>query len=284
VTEDLQTACPDAERLAEYVEGRLDGNARAHVEAHLAECEMCRDVVAETLLLQAEDDKEDTPGTVIPFPVKVIAAALAVAASLVLVLRVQPELNPFRGPTAYEELVAAVGTNRTVEARLTGGFRHGPLRQVTRSGSRPGSDRYTLLAAVARAQDDARGNPTPTNLHTLGLAHLLVDEYDQSITALEDASVRNEDARILSDLSAAYLQRGRMTGRAEDFAKAQAAAERAIRVDPNLVEPYFNRALSLDEQHQPDSAARAWQAYLARESSGPWADEARNHLTDREGR
>src|SRR5262245_3898940 len=96
---------------------------------------MCRDVVAETLRLGGE---AVGAGTVLPFwrrpKVRAVGGGvLAVAASLLLMLQVQPQLNPFRGPTPYEELVAAVGTNRTIEARLSG-FRYAPLAPVTRGG------------------------------------------------------------------------------------------------------------------------------------------------------
>jgi CHAT domain-containing protein len=275
VTEDLPIACPEAEQLAEYVDGRLHGAARTRVELHLADCERCRDVVAGAVQLEAEEP------AVVPFRPrrKVIAigsGVLALAAALILVVRVQPQLNPFGGPTPYEELVAAVGTNRTIEGRLTGGFKHGPLRSVTRSGSPSTGDQYKLLAAVARAQDDAQRDPKPEKLHALGLAYLLVDEYDKSITALEDAVGQREDPRILSDLSAAYLQRGRLTGRPEDYPKSLAAAERAIHIAPDLVEPYFNRALALEALNLHDSATRAWQEYLSRDPSSEWAAEVRN--------
>ena len=59
---------------------------------------------------------------------------------------------------------------------------------------------------------------------------------------------------------------------------AQAAAERAIRLDPSLPEAHFNRALALDAQDQIESAAGAWTAFLQLDSTSPWAREARERL------
>jgi anti-sigma factor RsiW len=40
--------CPDAERLAEYVDGGLPPWGRDEIEAHLVDCSDCRAIVAET--------------------------------------------------------------------------------------------------------------------------------------------------------------------------------------------------------------------------------------------
>lgn len=41
----MQPKCPDEERLADFVEGRLDAEARAEVESHLAVCDECLEAV-----------------------------------------------------------------------------------------------------------------------------------------------------------------------------------------------------------------------------------------------
>jgi hypothetical protein len=45
---------PEADRLAEFAEARLEGEDRDAVEAHLVGCEACRDEVAWTRILRAE--------------------------------------------------------------------------------------------------------------------------------------------------------------------------------------------------------------------------------------
>jgi hypothetical protein len=45
----VPAGCPDAERLAEYADGLLDGAARAAIEAHLVTCADCRFAIVETM-------------------------------------------------------------------------------------------------------------------------------------------------------------------------------------------------------------------------------------------
>lgn len=42
----MRTGCPDEERLADYLEGRLSEKERSHVEEHLAGCEICLEGLA----------------------------------------------------------------------------------------------------------------------------------------------------------------------------------------------------------------------------------------------
>ena len=52
----MRTRCPDEERLADYLEGRLSEKERSHVEEHLAECEICLEGLAViTRLVQDRD-------------------------------------------------------------------------------------------------------------------------------------------------------------------------------------------------------------------------------------
>jgi tetratricopeptide (TPR) repeat protein len=87
-----------------------------------------------------------------------------------------------------------------------------------------------------------------------------------------------------SDLAAAYLARASRFGRSDDFARALAAAERASVEDPDRVEPYFTKALTLEGLHQPESAVLAWQEYLRRDSGSPWKTEAEQRLASLRGR
>lgn len=55
----MRTRCPDEERLADYLEGRLSEKERFHVEEHLAECEICLEGLAVTSrLVQNRDQLE----------------------------------------------------------------------------------------------------------------------------------------------------------------------------------------------------------------------------------
>ena len=53
----------------------------------------------------------------------------------------------------------------------------------------------------------------------------------------------------------------------------------ALQLDGNLLEALFNRALCYEKQSRSDEAKADWNEYLKRDSTSPWADEARRHLT-----
>jgi hypothetical protein len=97
--------CPSLEDLAAFLEGKLSGDERARVVAHLADCPRCYEVFAESARFQLyEEEEEDAdppevveasrtpaaappPGNVVPFPrrrifrwISSVAAALVVIA------------------------------------------------------------------------------------------------------------------------------------------------------------------------------------------------------------
>ena len=88
-----------------------------------------------------------------------IGALLATAAALLLVVRLQPawwqqiaggdDVDP-----RFAKLVAAVGEERYIEGRLTGGFKYGPLRSVTRG---PGGLVQSESSVVGRGGGVAEG-------------------------------------------------------------------------------------------------------------------------------
>ena len=174
----------------------------------------------------------------------------------------------------------AVGNERTVEARLTGGFRYGPLRAPVRSGgSSAATDNWTLFAAAGRIREDADRDPTAANLHALGLAYLVLGDEDQAVQALEDAVAEAPDsAQYHSDLAGAYLARAGQLDRPDDLPRALGAAERAVKADERLIEARFNRALALESLFLVEQARQAWQDYVARDPGSEWANEARRHL------
>jgi len=53
----MKTRCPDEERLADYLEGRLSEKERSNVEEHLAGCEICLEGLAVTSRLMQDRDR-----------------------------------------------------------------------------------------------------------------------------------------------------------------------------------------------------------------------------------
>ena len=132
---------------------------------------------------------------------------------------------------------------------------------------------------MARIRERAEGDTSPEALGALGVTYLVSGDAAAAVKALESASAQKpDDARLLSDLAAAYLVRAKQADEPADIPKALEAAERAIVLPDAPPEAYFNRALALEGLHLVDAARKAWQDYLDRDSSSAWADEARQHL------
>jgi hypothetical protein len=268
-------ACPEPEQLAAYIDGRVTVEERAAIQRHLADCDDCREVVADAVRLRDEPHARVLPFWRRPRTQVLGGGLLALAASLILVVQVRPELNPWRRSTPRADLIAAMDTSRTIEGRLTGGFAYAPLRTPTRGTSAPpATNAYALLAAAARIREAAAENPNADNLHLLGTSNLVQDDYDAALNAFARAASIRDSAALQADLAAAYLARGRATNRRDDYDRALEAAERSIQLDRSA-EGLFNRALALDALGRRADARNAWLEYLAIDSSSPWAGEAR---------
>ncbi len=77
---------PELEDLAAFVDGRLTGADRERVVAHVADCDRCREVVAQTMRFQLEDapgvsELEEGPAEVEAEPVAEVEAFPAAAAT-----------------------------------------------------------------------------------------------------------------------------------------------------------------------------------------------------------
>lgn len=287
----------DAAVLAAYIDQRLSPEQRAAVEAQLASDPESYDLLVETM--KAQDGLNDkvpgvskvpgVPGVpVVPFvpkgsvrKVRWVAAAVGVAAVLVLAVRIAPRFTSDPNDTLTAQLVDAVGEERYIDGRLTGGFEFGPRRSITRGGEKPGSRNIALLAVAAEVQRAVQNAATPSNLHAWGVAQLLLGDVDDAIRTLETAVAGGaSDETLHSDLAAAYASRAASMDRAEDWPRSLEFAERSIRINSSRSEAYFNKALALEALSLRQQARDAWNQYLERDADSPWADEARRHLAD----
>jgi tetratricopeptide (TPR) repeat protein len=264
----------------------LTGADRAAVEARLAADEDAYELLVG--VMRTEDAMAPAPRRELRWG-WMAGSVAAAAAAVVLAVRLLPVPA---SDDRLASLVTAVNGERYVEPRISGGFPAGPVRAATR-GQDPSSTRgvgdtrgagdlssqnLALVAAVGQAQARAQAEPTAPNLHVLGVGFLLLGDRDQAIDTLESAAAsESANARLVSDLAAAYAVRAAATASASDWSNALDRADRAIRLDESVVEAYFNRALAL-EALGLDSARAAWQSFLDRDSTSEWAREARAHL------
>jgi CHAT domain-containing protein len=296
--------CPDFETVAAYLDGRLDEAKRTRVTAHLASCEECYFVfseAAQTHLTRKAVERRRLrrwwPAALtrpmvewplagayarVEMPLSMWLVALAFAVAILLVVGTGELAWRWRSgePPELRALVAAVGTDRTIEPRLTGGFAYGPLRGAMRTGEPSATSLpVDVRIAAVRIEKEATEHRTPQTLKALGIAYLVTGDASHAVLVLEEAADQTKDnAQILCDLSAAYLMRATRNNEPQDFGKALTMADRAVKVDPRLAEGWFNRASVLEHLSLWDEARQAWQDYLKVDSKSGWAEEARNRL------
>jgi len=195
------------------------------------------------------------------------------------------KLSPEEEPLA--PLVTSLGSRRPLESRLTGGFIYIPCRYPSTSGLECGrcADRMERISpravalAIAKIAKQAR---TPRiRLRAEAVAYLAEGTKQgvtRAIQKLEAGAREGSDARILSDLAAAYIERACRDHTPYDLMRALTAAERAIKADPVLIEALFNRALILERLYLKRQAIEAWARYRAADPDSDWSREAAHHI------
>jgi tetratricopeptide (TPR) repeat protein len=130
-----------------------------------------------------------------------------------------------------------------------------------------------LRLAELHLAEAVRTKPTPEAHHALGKVYLAQGRFDDAIREFEQSlSGSKNQAQIYNDLGVAWLQKG-------DFNRSIDSFNKALQLDGNLLEALFNRALAYEKQSRFDDAKTDWNEYLKHDSTSPWADEARRHLT-----
>lgn len=274
----------DPEMLAAYIDKRLTPEQRAAVEAQLAKDPDSYALLVETL--KAQDalgrSEELRPSASSKSGWKIAIGVLAAAAVVSLIVWTAPDLlERIRGnrDPVLEQLVAAVGQERYVDARTTGGFAYAPVKTVTRSPGDLATQNLSLLAAAGELQRRAQSTPNGNNLHAWGIAQITLGAFDEAVETLTTTlSMRPGDAAVLADLSAAQLARAASQSRADDWPAALANAERALQRDPQLKEALYNRAVALEGLALNQEAIAAWNDYLAVENEVAWRNEAQQRI------
>jgi tetratricopeptide (TPR) repeat protein len=266
--------CPSLETIGAFVDGRLMDRERETIADHVASCEACYFVFSEAARAQVVAKAK---ADVVPFPPRrvtwqVAMSGLAAAAMILLAVNVWYPFGANGDERALMELVTAVGTARTFEPRLTGGFAYAPVRGPVR-GANDISLSPDVRIAIAEIEKQYAAKPVAAT------AAIISGDTNRAIDILEaNAQLRPTDAKILSDLAAAYLARAARSNSTDDASRALAAANRALEIDRLMPEALFNRALALQMSGATGDARIAWQAYLTIDDKSGWADEARARL------
>lgn len=275
-THDPTSPCPDPATLAEFIDGTLDQGARSQLETHLAQCDACYENFAEAI--RTVDDCHEADSAQEASPRGWYLAAAGIAATLVCVLgAVAYWQNHESADGPLERLVAAVGTNRFIEARMSAPFAWGSRPSPLRGGAeRPNS---AVQRAAIDLQEAAAAARTSVTDQRAALGYLAVGNVQEAVPLLENAvrlAPAREEARV--DLSAALLARWSADGVVHDATRALGEAEAALQLRPDYAPALFNKALALEALGMTEAARRAWQAYLDSDGTSPWATEAHERL------
>src|SRR2546421_6623321 len=158
---------------------------------------------------------------------------------------------------------------RTIEARLTGfGWSAMHVQRNGKAAAPLDPARLELAgAAGAVINKNSAG-------HDAGVGYLLIDRDADAVEALQEAARKSpNDAKLWSDLAAARYTLAVRGEKPYELPMALAAADRALRLQAELPDALFNRALIIEQLGILEAARRAWQRYLQADGSSKWADE-----------
>jgi CHAT domain-containing protein len=271
--------CQDPEVLSAFVAGTLSREELEMVADHLLTCEDCGFIVAETA--RADRQFKEMPNVAMAPPRRISPWWLSIAAAaLIGIISVGVwRMNVTRGNSIAVLINATPRDGRYLEARLCGGFPWAPLRSMPR-GNAPVVDtgQMKLIGAAGEVLEKSAGDSSPRSQHAVAIAHLVAGHSQEAIRVMSGIVRSAPDANTWSDLSAARYMLAVKTSDAAQLAEALAAADAALRIDPTLPEALFNRALTIERLGARQQARLAWKRYLEVDRTGPWADEARQHL------
>jgi tetratricopeptide (TPR) repeat protein len=190
-----------------------------------------------------------------------------------------------------QALNAAYKQERPLESRITK-FDYAPYAANTR-GSAPGNvDQNELNEADLTLQRAVNKKPTPKAHHAFGKVFLAKKDFDKAVEQFELALKGDSDnAQIHADLGATLLEKGKLeieraksdkaeSGKGvESFARSLKALNKALQLDPNLLEALYNRALLHEAMGLLPQAEEDWRKYLEKDPNSKWAGEGRARLS-----
>jgi CHAT domain-containing protein len=193
---------------------------------------------------------------------------------------------------------------RLVKARITE-LQYAPFRETRGGPEADGEQAGIDLPARRRAFDllddavrenqtagatgaaGAVGSPEAAAAahHAMGRFHLARKNFDDAIAEFEAAlKTAPNDVRLHSDLGAALMEKSDLEASGKSgrdprtLDRSLEHLNRAIELDYSLLEPLFNRALLRQNLGQLFQAKEDWDNYLKKDSTSPWAEEARRNL------
>ena len=213
----------------------------------------------------------------------VVLVALGIGFFVWRSLRPQSQSDLDRGLVAFQ---AAYRDERPVAVRLSS-LNYAPL--PNQRGGAPKVNELQLDLAEASLLKAISDNPNAAAPHhALGQCYVAQHQFEKALRELKAAlALDPQNAKIHSDLGAALLEQGVIQQSGPDrgkefetFGESQQHLDKAIELNPSLLDAYFNRALLRQHMSPGIQAITGWLEYLQKDSTSPWADEARRNLAN----
>ena len=253
----------------QYVAGQVQGAEREQMERHFFASPARREKLRIAAALKERQQMNRKRW--LPSP------ELRVAASILIIVGLTSGVWwALRGDDAefnkgLAALQTAYGQQRPFEPRISA-LSHSPYSGSTRGSGAEEQQKDDLRRAQLHLEQAVKEKPTPEAHHALGKVYLAQGTFDDAIREFEQAlSGSRNQAQVYNDLGVAWLEK-------KDFNRSFESFNKALQLDSNLLEALFNRALCYEKQSRFAEAKADWNEYLKRDSSSPWADEARRHL------
>jgi CHAT domain-containing protein len=130
-------------------------------------------------------------------------------------------------------------------------------------------------------------HPNAASAHALGKYYLLQRDPEKAIQYLERASAGDpNDAQINADLGAAYFEKGKRDAERPasnaDLGRSIVSLDRALEINPNLLEALFNRAIVYEYQGLDHLAEADLRSYVQKDRNSRWTIEAPHRLEELE--
>jgi tetratricopeptide (TPR) repeat protein len=251
-----------------YVAGQVPGSDREQMERYFFASPARREKLRVAAALKDRTEKIHGKRWVPSKELRIAASILIVfglAFGLYQLTRRESELD--KGLAALRD---AYREQRPIEPRIS--ILPYSNYSKTRGAPAESSMKDDLRRAELHLVEAVKNRPTPEAHHALGKVYLAQGRSDEAIREFQEAlQASPNNAQIYNDLGAASLEKG-------DFSPALDSFNKALQLDPNLLEARFNRALADEKLSRIEEAKADWDEYLKRDSSSPWALEARRNL------
>ncbi len=273
--------------INDYVLGRLDDVDAASLQSTLASNPERRfklrltQALREKALAKSVEIGEEKPSffaslqSLFRQPQYVAAFAIVLIAALASTIYFSRRSNP----DELAELRSIYQKSRPTETRISQ-FGYAPLTQL-RGAPEPG-DQKRLRRIENNLSDATEKSPNAQTHHALGVFYLTQQKYGDAIKEFESAlKFADKGAQIHNDLGSAHFElakAGPKEKKWEELAQSLEEFTKATELDSNLLEALFNKSLALQEMEMPRQTKESWTLYLQKDSSSPWAEEARKNL------